>query len=197
MIRKLLVYRHSLQILPTESLLSSSTAGGGGSGNHATTTTTTGITTTGFSDLFESSTSIFSGARDRFQGLKGVENVYTQHSPRLQSTLQMLLRGRLKDSQFPFLDPGIDDGDNGGGEGGGKVLPTKDKPQEIIIFIVGGLTFEEAKMIAQSNASSPGVRIVLGGTTVLNAESFWEDVNVAVNLSWTSSSSSSSLTSSR
>ena len=65
-------------------------------------------------------------------------------------------------------------------EGGGT---TKDKPQDIIIFMVGGVTYEEAKMIAQVNASSPGVRVVLGGTSVHNSTTFLEEVENAVG-SW-------------
>ncbi|KAE8349043.1 Sec1-like protein [Aspergillus coremiiformis] len=136
-IPKLLAYHHSLQAPPV--------AGG-------------------FSDLFES-TSFFSGARDRFKGLKGVENVYTQHSPRLEATLQNLIKGRLKELQYPLL------------EGGGHI---RDKPQDIIIFMVGGATYEEAKMVAQVNASSPGVRVVLAGTSIHNSMSFLEEVDDAI-----------------
>ena len=139
-IPKLLAYHHSLQSPPV--------AGG-------------------FSDLFESA-SFFSGARDRFKGLKGVENVYTQHSPRLEVTLQNLIKGRLKELQYPFL------------EGGGY---TRDKPQDIVIFTVGGATYEEAKMVAQVNASSPGIRVVLGATRIHNSATFLEEVEDAVD-SW-------------
>ena len=121
----------------------------------------------GFSDLFESS-SIFSGARDRFKGLKGVENVYTQHSARLEATLQNLIKARLKEQQYPFV------------EGGGS---TRDKPQDIIVFLIGGATYEEAKTVAQVNASSPGVRVVLGGTTIHNSATFLEEAMDAVS-SW-------------
>ncbi|KAH7321541.1 Sec1-like protein [Rhexocercosporidium sp. MPI-PUGE-AT-0058] len=118
----------------------------------------------GISDMFESA-GIFSGARDRFKGLKGVENVYTQHSPRLELTLQNLIKGRLREQQYPFV------------EGGGS---TRDKPQDIILFIVGGVTFEEAKTVSQLNASSPGVRIVIGGTSVHNSTTFLEEMEDAV-----------------
>lgn len=121
----------------------------------------------GVPDLFQPG-SFFGGARDRFKGLKGVENVYTQHSPRLETTLQDMIKGRLNQQSYPFI------------EGGGS---TKDKPQDIIVFMVGGTTYEEAKMVAQVNASSPGVRVVLGGTTVHNSTSFLEEVEDAVN-SW-------------
>lgn len=121
----------------------------------------------GISDIFESA-GIFSGASNRFKGLKGVENVYTQHSPLLESTLQDLVKGRLKEQQFPFV------------EGGGS---TRDKPQDIVVFIVGGATYEEAKMIAGINASTPGVRVVLGGTSIHNSSTFLEEVEDAVS-SW-------------
>ncbi len=34
--------------------------------------------------------------------------------------------------------------------------------------MIGGTTYEEARYIAQLNANTPGLRIVLGGTSVLN-----------------------------
>ncbi|KAL8700769.1 MAG: hypothetical protein Q9201_005269 [Fulgogasparrea decipioides] len=137
LVAKLLAYHHSLQAPPPSG---------------------------GFSDLFESA-SIFSGARDRFRGLQGVENVYTQHTPRLEATLQNLIKARLKEQQYPFV------------EGGGS---TRDKPQDIIVFMIGGATYEEAKMVAQINASSPGVRVVLGATTIHNSTTFLEEVEDAV-----------------
>ncbi|MCJ1385933.1 vacuolar protein sorting-associated protein 45 [Xylographa soralifera] len=145
LINKLLTYHHSLQASPT--------AGG-------------------FTDMFESA-SIFSGARDRLKGLKGVENVYTQHSPRLEVTIQNLIKGRLREQQYPFV------------EGGGT---TRDKPQDIMVFMIGGATYEEAKMVAQVNASSPGVRVVLGGTSIQNSTTFLEEVDNAVS-SWPDSTS--------
>ncbi|CAM1510311.1 Fc.00g006460.m01.CDS01 [Cosmosporella sp. VM-42] len=121
----------------------------------------------GISEIFDSA-GIFSGASSRFKGLKGVENVYTQHSTLLESTLQNLIKGRLREQQYPFV------------EGGGS---TKDKPQDIIVFIVGGATYEEAKMIATLNATTLGVRVVLGGTTIHNAATFLEEVDDTVT-SW-------------
>ncbi|KAH6850205.1 Sec1-like protein [Chaetomium sp. MPI-CAGE-AT-0009] len=118
----------------------------------------------GITELFESA-GLFSSAGSRFKGLKGVENVYTQHSPLLEMTLQQLVKGKLREAQYPFV------------EGGGA---TRDKPQDIVVFIVGGATYEEAKMVAGINASTPGVRVVLGGTTVHNTATFLEEVEDAV-----------------
>ncbi|KAK5240335.1 vacuolar protein sorting-associated protein 45, partial [Exophiala xenobiotica] len=116
----------------------------------------------GFTNLFESASSPFNQFR-RNLNLKGVENVYTQHSPRLENTLQTLIQGRLKELQYPFLEG-----------------HTRDKPQDIVVFMIGGVTYEEAKMVAQVNASVPGVRVVLGGTSVHNSTTFLEEVDDAV-----------------
>ncbi|KAK2070141.1 hypothetical protein P8C59_004665 [Phyllachora maydis] len=135
----------------------------------------------GIADLFES-TGIFGGAGARFRGLKGVENVYTQHTPLLEATLQSLIKGKLREAQYPFVEGGASpDGSNG--ITGSGAPTTRDKPQDIVVFIIGGATYEEAKMVAGINASSPGVRVVLGGTTVHNATSFVEEVEDAVS-SW-------------
>ena len=112
-------------------------------------------------ELFSSS-DLFSRARSGFKGLKGVENVYTQHTPFLEKTLSALTKGRLRDTTHPFIDPGD----------GSVAQAMKERPQDIIVFMVGGMTYEEAKMIAGVNENMPGVRIVLGGTTILNSESF-------------------------
>ncbi|KAG7500643.1 vacuolar protein sorting-associated protein 45 [Solea senegalensis] len=95
-----------------------------------------------------------------FKGLKGVENVYAQHQPLLHDTLDQLIKGRLKDSQFPYL--------------GASSL--RDRPQDIILFVIGGATYEEALAVYNMNRSTPGVRIVLGGSSIHNTKSFLEEV---------------------
>lgn len=34
--------------------------------------------------------------------LQGVENVYTQHSPHLLETVEQLMKGRLRETSYPF-----------------------------------------------------------------------------------------------
>ena len=60
------------------------------------------------------------------------------------------------------------------------------RPQDIIVFIIGGTTFGEAREIEKLNKLYPGTRIVLGGTTIHNSESFLADVSHAVQ-SWSKS----------
>ncbi|KAG5842723.1 hypothetical protein ANANG_G00180740 [Anguilla anguilla] len=80
----------------------------------------------------------------------------------LQETLDQLIKGRLKDSQFPYLGPST----------------LRDRPQDIIVFIIGGATYEEALTVYNLNRTMPGVRIVLGGTTIHNTKSFLEEVTL-------------------
>eukprot|EP01034_Spumella_vulgaris_P031279 gene31279-38646_t len=89
--------------------------------------------------------------------LNGVENVYTQHQPVLQHILESLLKGKLKDSAFPVVSSG-----NAGSQGGGK-------PSDVIVFIVGGATFEEATKVSEFNAANPSMRDLLGGSCVHNS----------------------------
>ncbi|KAI8050293.1 Sec1-like protein [Syncephalis plumigaleata] len=102
-------------------------------------------------DLFQNQ-DIFARSRNVFKGLKGVENVFTKHEPLLAQTLDQLFKGKLKDADYPFVQ-GVN----------------RDRPHNLIIFYVGGTTFAEARLVAHLNASTPGVRIVLGGTNVVNS----------------------------
>ncbi|KAJ8100424.1 Sec1-like protein [Lipomyces tetrasporus] len=114
-------------------------------------------------DLFKTD-SIFSRAQSGFKGLQGVENVYTQHVTLLERTLGALVKGRLRDNLYPFI------------EGGGS---SRDKPCDIIVFFIGGVTFEESKVIAQINASTPGLRIVVGSTAMHNSKTFLDEMEFA------------------
>ncbi len=59
-------------------------------------------------DLF-SNQSFLSRGKGVFKGLKGVENVYTQHTPHLAETLDQLIKGRLKEQSYPFIEGGTKD----------------------------------------------------------------------------------------
>ncbi|KAG8449882.1 hypothetical protein GDO86_016526 [Hymenochirus boettgeri] len=114
------------------------------------------------SDLFSPKDAV-AITKQFFKGLKGVENVYTQHQPFLLETLDQLIKGKLKDNLYPYLGPNT----------------LRDRPQDIIVFMVGGATYEEAFTVYNLNRTTPGVRIVLGGTTIHNTKSFLEEVNAA------------------
>ncbi|XP_022749447.1 vacuolar protein sorting-associated protein 45 homolog [Durio zibethinus] len=102
-------------------------------------------------------------ARNMARGLKGVENVYTQHQPLLFHTMESITKGRLRDVDYPYVGNHFQQG----------------RPQEVVIFIVGGTTYEESRSVAQQNASNLGIRFILGGTAVLNSKRFLRDLEEA------------------
>ncbi|GKV13884.1 hypothetical protein SLEP1_g24846 [Rubroshorea leprosula] len=102
-------------------------------------------------------------ARNMARGLKGVENVYTQHQPLLFQTMESITKGRLRDVDYPFVGNHFQQG----------------RPQDVVIFIVGGTTYEESRSVALQNASNSGIRFILGGSVVLNSERFLKDLEEA------------------
>ena len=101
---------------------------------------------------------------------QGVQNVYTQHVPLLVTTLESLMKGRLKEADYPFVRSS-------------GAAPAK-SPKLVVVFMVGGTTYEEARNIAELNAQgersdggwTQGVKFVLGGTGVQNSQSFMRDL---------------------
>eukprot|EP00250_Pteridium_aquilinum_P035063 c8549_g1_i1 orf=81-1778(+) len=103
---------------------------------------------------------LFNRARNMARGLKGIENVYTQHQPLLYQTIESIVKGRLRDVDYPFIGNHFQHG----------------RPQDVVIFIVGGSTYEEARTVAIQNAANNGTRVMLGGSTVLNSAKFLGDL---------------------
>lgn len=74
------------------------------------------------------------------KGLKGVDNIYTQHTPLLKEIVEDLIKGRLRETTYPYLTSN----------------PLKERSQDLIIFIIGGARYEESLTIRQSNKNNPG-----------------------------------------
>ncbi|XP_031285864.1 vacuolar protein sorting-associated protein 45 homolog [Pistacia vera] len=102
-------------------------------------------------------------ARNMARGLKGVENVYTQHQPLLFHTMESITKGRLRDVDYPFVGNHFQQG----------------RPQDVIIFVVGGTTYEESRSVSLQNASNSGIRFILGGSAILNSKRFLKDLEEA------------------
>ena len=49
-----------------------------------------------------------------------------------------------------------------------EILQINFRPQDVIVFIIGGSTYEEALAVHTLNKTTPGVRIILGGNTIHN-----------------------------
>ena len=110
-------------------------------------------------------------AASMVRGFRGTQNVFTQHRSLLQTIIRDALSGRLKESAWPCVP------------GAGAQAPTaREAAQEILVFVVGGVTFQEARdvqevvsEISQANKNS-SIRVTLGGTSLLNARAFLADV---------------------
>ena len=126
-------------------------------------------------DLFSNKSWLAVTKKAMQKSIKGVANVYTQHTPYLAATLEAISKGLLSEGAFPEVGGG---GAGAGGAAGGAATKRR-APTEIIVFVVGGITYEEARYVAEMNSANPGVRIILGGTTVHNCASFIEDWRAA------------------
>jgi vacuolar protein sorting-associated protein 45 len=97
--------------------------------------------------------------KDIKRGMKGVENVYTQHKSYLHGSVEKLIAGKLKESTYASLQQRLPG-------------PVGD----VVAFVVGGVTFEEGRDLQMLQQSNPGRRIILGGCSVLNTTSFMDAV---------------------
>jgi hypothetical protein len=68
--------------------------------------------------------------------------------------VQQLVKGKLSKSLFPFA---------------GAEMPAV-RMSSVIVFIIGGVTYEEAAKVAALNATEGHPRVILGGTMVLNSK---------------------------
>lgn len=91
--------------------------------------------------------------------VQGVENVYAQHVPLLMDTVHSVVKGKLSPRSHPPVaargDPGV--------------------PSELLVFMVGGVTYEEGTKISEFNAESR-IKVLLGGSTVHNSTSFLDEL---------------------
>ena len=102
--------------------------------------------------------------------VQGVSNVYSQHSPVLMDTIEGASKGKLPGQTHPLIL-----------SGGGSSTNVEGMtiPQEILIFMVGGVTYEESTKVNLFNTANVGkVRVILGGSTVHNSTSFLEELKL-------------------
>jgi len=103
--------------------------------------------------------------------VQGVQNVYAQHIPLLMDTIQFVTKGKLRRDTHPFV-PGSVKTVPG-------VSPETLMPDEIIVFMVGGVTYEEGTKISEFNQANRGkIQVILGGSTVHNSTSFLEELRM-------------------
>ena len=125
--------------------------------------------------------------------LQGVSNVFTQHKPLVEKLMELYTKGRLRQSQFPSLSSSREESKNHSSSSssshhGDFITPV---PRGVVIvFVVGGVTFEEAYKLhelseGRSTSSSEDeerqvnpsqTKIILGGTVLLNSQTFLDEV---------------------
>lgn len=114
-------------------------------------------------DLFQNKSFLQMAKNSVISSFKGVENVYTQHKTQMMSVVDSLMKGKLKETSYPYIE--------------GSSFKVRDQVPRAVVFVVGGCTFEEARDVMELNKSFEGGRsIVLGGTTIHNSRSFLTDV---------------------
>jgi vacuolar protein sorting-associated protein 45 len=94
--------------------------------------------------------------------IQGVENVYTQHKPLLAHILDNINKNKLKDSSFPYA---LNECPNA-------------SPKDIVIFMVGGTTYEEAMNVSEFNkvAANSEMNVYFGGSCIHNSVSFLKEI---------------------
>ena len=103
--------------------------------------------------VFSKAKQLFKVKLPCFLILKNVPNVYTQHVPYISNIIQLLAKKKLDKRQFLTVE-----NENFIG-----------CPQQLIIFIVGGVTYEEAATVANLSKRF-NISIVLGGNFVHNSK---------------------------
>jgi vacuolar protein sorting-associated protein 45 len=99
--------------------------------------------------------------------VQGVENVYAQHVPLIMDTVQTVMKGKLAARTHPIVP----------GSCTTRLHGDTVVPEEIMIFMVGGVTYEEGTKIAEFNMQMKGrVHVILGGSTVHNSTSFLDEL---------------------
>ena len=100
--------------------------------------------------------------------VQGVQNVYAQHIPVLMDTIDAITKGKLPRSSHPFVN----------GSYTKQSVPQETViPNDIIVYMVGGVTYEEGTKISEFNVANKGrFQVILGGSTVHNSTSFLEEL---------------------
>lgn len=77
----------------------------------------------------------------------------------MKETLEEVFKGRDLDPMYPTIS---------------SELSFRRPPLEVVVFIIGGATYEEALAVHQYN--NAGHRVILGGTTIHNSDTFVNEI---------------------
>jgi hypothetical protein len=99
------------------------------------------------------------------QNLIGIDrDQFSLYHPALGGIIQRLLGGVRKDAQFAAMYQLV------------RNMPEIVEPKRVIVFYVGGITYEEARLAYEAAVKPPAgvapLDIIVGGTTVHNMQTF-------------------------
>lgn len=105
-------------------------------------------------------------ARKIKHGVRGVDNVLTEYNPELSEILSELIRNnKSKSNEFAFFGP----------------IYREEPPKKIIVYMIGGYTYDEAIVVDRLNRANLGTcRVILGGDNLHNFQSFMSEIVDAV-----------------
>lgn len=87
---------------------------------------------------------VVSRTKQLFKGVKGAENVYTQHKSHVLTLLEGLSKGKSKEGEWLSFEDIV-----------------KEKAQDVILFFVGGVTYGECRDVEGFRAANPGMRVLV------------------------------------
>lgn len=102
------------------------------------------------------------------------ENVYMQHVPEISTLLTDISKNKVSPNKLKTMS-------------GSRTVESSSTlsspassgapPQDIVIFVVGGVTYEEARFVHQFNETMKNkTRVILGGTSVLSTSDFIQSI---------------------
>ncbi|EGR30199.1 vacuolar sorting protein, putative [Ichthyophthirius multifiliis] len=114
-------------------------------------------------DLFSTKNTINKYLNKIKNVMKDVPNVFTQHKPYIINIINQILENQMKENEFATTDLNF----------------FREQPKEIIVFILGGATYEEAREIAMLHKEK-SINALIGGTFVHNSYTFLAEIrNIA------------------
>lgn len=93
--------------------------------------------------------------------MKNVPNVFTQHQSYMSTLVDQVTKQKLRENEFPATS----------------AFNSKEQTTSLIIFIVGGATYEEAKEIGIINKRGGDLTVLLGGNYIHNSVSFLAELS--------------------
>ncbi|OMJ69739.1 hypothetical protein SteCoe_32464 [Stentor coeruleus] len=93
--------------------------------------------------------------------MKNVPNVFTQHQSYISTLIDQALKQRLKDSEFPATS----------------AFNPKEIIANLVVFVIGGATYEEGKEIGVFNRKGSDATVLLGSNYIHSSVSFLAEIS--------------------